>query len=112
LAKAHVIMMSLVKVAKARLELRTVQDYVEYLKWARAWVEFHVAGKSCLDGSYSPGEAGPWFASASGTTFVYPPPPAKGKTSLDYRWNCRQDFADSYLPSVTASQRRYPFPGR
>jgi len=83
--------------ARSRLELRTVADLVEYLRWTVAWCMYHAGqGKD-------PGIDPLWFISG-GTTYVYPPAPKGNSSSLDYRWSKWQDRAESYLPWVGANK--------
>lgn len=93
----------LVAQARARLEFHACVDLME---------DFRFSVASCvwnLSNGKDPGLP-PWFFQAGGTTYVYPPTPKGGSSTLDYRWSKWQDRAESYLPSV--GQNKYgPYRG-
>jgi hypothetical protein len=87
----------LVAQARARLEIHTALDLLEYFRYSVS------AALWGLGGDKDPGLL-PFFFTDGISTFKYPPAPRGGTSSLDFRWSKWQDRAESYLPWIGANK--------
>jgi hypothetical protein len=95
LKTAHSIMQPIVETAKARLEFHLMTDLSEFLRWTAMWVIYKMEeGKGEWPG------LSPWWLGALGTTYVYPPTPGRGRTSLDWQWSKWKELPETMLPSI------------